>query len=43
MNRQEIMAKVAAWMLARGRKQKLTKRRDFEQSLFEHTLAELGA
>src|SRR5713226_8771384 len=41
MDRQEIMAKAAAWMLARGWKQKLAKRRDFEQSLFEHSLIEL--
>lgn len=41
MDRQEIMAKAAAWMLTRGWKQKLAKRRNFEQSLFEHSLIEL--
>jgi hypothetical protein len=41
MDRQEIMAKATAWMLTRGWKQRLAKRRDFEQSLFEHSLIEL--
>jgi hypothetical protein len=41
MERQELMTKAANWMLARGWKQKLAKRRDFEQSLFEHSLVEL--
>lgn len=37
MNHQEIMAKAAAWMLTSGWKQKLAKRRNFEQSLFNYT------
>ncbi len=41
MRRQEVMARAAAWMLARGWKQKLAKKRGFEQSLFEHSLIEL--
>jgi hypothetical protein len=41
MERQEVMAKAAAWMLARGWKQKLAKKRGVEQSLFEHSLMEL--
>jgi hypothetical protein len=41
MERQELMAKAATWMSARGWKQKLAKRRGFEQSLFEHSLIEL--
>lgn len=41
MDRQEIMTKAIMWMLERGWKQKLAKRRDFEQSLFEHSLIEL--
>jgi hypothetical protein len=41
MERQELMAKAGPWMLSRGWKQKLAKRRDFEQSLFEHSLIEL--
>jgi len=35
MDRQDIMAKAAAWMLARGWKQKLAKQRRFEQTLFD--------
>lgn len=41
MDRQELMTKAANWMLAKGWKQKLAKRQDFEQSLFEHSLIEL--
>jgi hypothetical protein len=41
MDRQEIMTKAAAWMQARGWKEKLAKRRGYEQSLFEHSLIEL--
>ncbi|MBI3799800.1 MAG: hypothetical protein HY268_22855 [Deltaproteobacteria bacterium] len=41
MERQELMIQAAAWMATRGWKQKLGKRRDFEQSLFEHSLIEL--
>ncbi|HXG53722.1 MAG TPA: hypothetical protein VNN77_20150 [candidate division Zixibacteria bacterium] len=41
MDRREIMTKTAAWMQARGWKQKLAKRREHEQSLFEHSLIEL--
>jgi hypothetical protein len=37
MERQEIMAKAAAWMVTRGWKQKLAKQRGFEQSLFNYT------
>ncbi len=35
------MTKAAAWMQARGWKEKLAKRRGYEQSLFEHSLIEL--
>jgi hypothetical protein len=41
MDRHEIMTKAAAWMHARGWKEKLAKHRDYEQSLFEHSLIEL--
>lgn len=41
MERQEIMTGAASWMITRSWKQKLAKRRDFEQSLFEHSLIEL--
>lgn len=41
MDRQEIMGKTAAWMQARRWKEKLAKRREYEQSLFEHSLIEL--
>lgn len=40
MERQEIMTRAAAWSEARGWKQKLDKRRGYEQSLFEHSLIE---
>ncbi|HXF93530.1 MAG TPA: hypothetical protein VNK46_12290 [Nitrospiraceae bacterium] len=35
------MTRAAAWMQARGWKQKLAKKRDHEQSLFEHSVIEL--
>jgi|GEM_PF-6006757 len=41
MDRQEIMGETAAWMHARRWKEKLAKRRECEQSLFEHSLIEL--
>lgn len=41
MDRRALIARAAAWMQARGWKQKLAKRRDYEQSLFEHSLIEL--
>lgn len=40
-DRQALIARAAAWMQARGWKAKLAKRRDYEQSLFEHSLIEL--
>lgn len=33
MEQQELMAKAANWMLARGWRRKLAKRRDFEENL----------
>jgi hypothetical protein len=36
-----ILQKASYWMLERGWKQKVAKRRQFDQSLFEHTLVEL--
>ncbi|MFQ5802014.1 MAG: hypothetical protein ACE5JQ_03845 [Candidatus Methylomirabilales bacterium] len=41
MKRQDIMTRASAWMQARGWKRKLAKRREYEQSLFEHSLIEL--
>jgi hypothetical protein len=41
MDRHEIITKAGAWMQARGWKEKLAKRRGYEQSLFEHSLIEL--
>lgn len=38
-----ILQKASEWMLARGWKQKIAKRRQFDQSLFEHSLVELDA
>ena len=38
-----MLQKASAWMLARGWKRKVAKRRQFEQSLFEHSLVELDA
>jgi len=35
------MIGAAAWMQARGWRSKLAKRREYEQSLFEHSLIEL--
>jgi len=40
VERQEIMARAAAWMQARGWKGKLAKRRSFEQRPFEHNLTQ---
>lgn len=34
-DRQEILTRAAAWMHARGWKEKLAKRRDFAESLFD--------
>lgn len=39
----KILQKASEWMLARGWKQKIAKRRQFDQSLFEHSLVELDA
>ncbi len=38
MDRQELLTRADGWMQARGRKEKLAKRRGYEQSLFEHSL-----
>ncbi|MBM4466969.1 MAG: hypothetical protein FJ014_15685 [Chloroflexi bacterium] len=38
-----ILQRASAWMLARGWKRKIAKRRQFDQSLFEHSLVELDA
>jgi hypothetical protein len=38
---ESILQKASSWMLARGWKQKIAKRKQFDQSLFEHTLVEL--
>jgi hypothetical protein len=38
---EKIVAKAAAWMQARGWKQKLAKKRGYEQSLFEHRQMEM--
>jgi len=43
MEREMILGRAAAWMQARGWKQKLAKRRGYEQSLFEHDLGHSGA
>ncbi|MCX6718931.1 MAG: hypothetical protein NTZ38_00960, partial [Candidatus Taylorbacteria bacterium] len=40
-NHESILQKASIWMLARGWKQKIAKRKQFDQSLFEHTLVEL--
>src|SRR3990172_2313095 len=40
MEREMILGRAAAWMQARGWKQKLAKRRGYEQSLFDHSLIE---
>ena len=37
MDRQTVLIRAAAWMQARGWRQKLAKRREYEQSLFEHS------
>ena len=42
-SKETILGKASEWMLARGWKQKVAKRRQFDQSLFEHTLVELDA
>lgn len=36
-----ILRKASEWMVARGWKRKIAKRRQFDQSLFEHSLVEL--
>jgi hypothetical protein len=41
MKRQEILTRAAAWTEARGWREKLAKRRGYEQSLFDHSLIEL--
>lgn len=41
MERHEVMTRAATWMQARGWREKLAKRRGYEQSLFEHSLIEL--
>jgi hypothetical protein len=40
-DRKDIMVKTATWMISRGWKRKLAKKRGREQTLFEHTLVEL--
>jgi len=42
-NNDTLLKKASEWMLARGWKKKVAKRRQFEQSLFEHALVELDA
>jgi hypothetical protein len=41
MERTALLTGAAKWMQERGWKQKLAKKRGFEQSLFEHSLIEL--
>jgi hypothetical protein len=41
MERTELLKGASRWMQERGWKQKLAKKRGFEQSLFEHSLIEL--
>lgn len=41
MNWEEARSKAILWMIRRGWKSKLAKKRGFEQSLFEHTLVQL--
>ncbi|MFO8091371.1 MAG: hypothetical protein R6U13_16145 [Desulfatiglandaceae bacterium] len=43
MVQNDIKSKAAEWMMLRGWKGLIAKRRDFEQSLFEHTMVELDA
>lgn len=43
MNMEKIREKSATWMLNRGWKKIAAKRREFQQSLFEHTMVELDA
>lgn len=38
-----ILQRASDWMIARGWKRKVAKRRQFDQSLFEHSLVELDA
>jgi hypothetical protein len=40
-DRKDIMVKAATWMISRGWKRKLAKKRVREQTLFEHTIVEL--
>lgn len=42
-DKEALLQKASEWMLARGWKQKVAKRRQFDQSLLEHTLVELDA
>lgn len=39
--KERILQEVSEWMLSRGWKRKIAKRRQFDQSLFEHSLVEL--
>ncbi len=41
MDRRDLLERAAQWMAGRGWRQKLAKRREYEQSLFEHSLIEL--
>lgn len=41
MDRRDLLERAAGWMAARGWRSKLAKRRQYEQSLFEHSLIEL--
>ncbi len=43
METKEMMSKAAEWMIKRGWKGLIAKRREYEQSLFEHTMVELDA
>jgi hypothetical protein len=41
MDHRAVLTRAATWMQARGWRQKLAKRRGYEQSLFDHSLIEL--
>jgi hypothetical protein len=42
MDRSELLMRAAAWMQARGWKEKLAKRREYQQSRFEQTSIEVA-
>jgi len=43
MNYGTVLAQISEWMINRGWKKKVAKHRQYDQSLFEHTLVELDA